>query len=243
MKKLKIVAAMVAAALGLSVLIVGMGSRSGAPDATQASSQARQADAQAALPWQIELLPDGRSRVLGLTLAPLGQAGAGTLADARAQWGPDTEIAVIAAPNEDGTLEAFVDPANAGFVTGKLVITAQLTPQAIRGLKERATKGEFMGGTTRKFRLSRDDQPQALAAPITALGFIPQAHLDEAAIVARFGEPAERVHSNAHLTHLLYPAKGLAVAIDTGGKELLQYVAPADFARLSAPLKAASAAK
>lgn len=243
MKQLKIIAAMVAAALGLSALIVGMGSRGDAPDAANGASATTAGKVPTALPWQIERLPDGRSRVLGLTLAPEGQPGASTLADARAQWGPDTEIAVIAAPNEDGTLEAFVDPANAGFVTGKLVITARLSPEAIRGIKSRSPKGEFMESTTRKFKLAAEDLSQALAAPITALGFIPQANLDEATVVARFGEPAERVRSNGHLTHFLYPALGLDIALDTEGKEILQYVAPADFTRLTQPLKAASAAK
>ncbi|WP_290877272.1 hypothetical protein [Aquabacterium sp.] len=243
MKQLKILAAMVAAALGLSVLIVGMGSHGGAPDAANGASAATAGATQAALPWQIERLPDGRSRVLGLTLSPEGQSGASTLADARAHWGPDTEIAVIAAPNEDGTLEAFVDPANAGFVTGKLVITARLSPEAIRGIKSRSPKGEFMESTTRKFKIAAEDLSQALAAPITALGFIPQANLDEATIVARFGEPAERVRSNGHLTHFLYPALGLDIALDTEGKEILQYVAPADFNRLAQPLRAASTAQ
>ena len=36
--------------------------------------------------------------------------------------------------------------------------------------------------------------------------------------------------------HLLYPDKGLDVVVDGNGKELLQYVAPRDFAELREPL-------
>lgn len=240
MKQLKIVVAMVLAALGLSTLIVvGHGPASPNPSAPQSTAKTADATAGAAmLPWHIDVLPDGRSRVLGLSLAPAGQSGASTLADVRAVWGGDTQIAVIAAPGEVGTLEAFVDPANAGFISGKLVVTAALPDQAIEGLKARALKGEFMDSTTRKFLLSPDDLPQALRAPITGLGFIPQAQLDADTILARFGAPAQRVRSNGHLEHFLYPAQGLDLTLDTEGKELLQYVAPADFARLARPLSA-----
>jgi hypothetical protein len=36
--------------------------------------------------------------------------------------------------------------------------------------------------------------------------------------------------------HLLYPEKGLDVVVDSDGKELLQYVAPRNFAELREPL-------
>jgi hypothetical protein len=38
--------------------------------------------------------------------------------------------------------------------------------------------------------------------------------------------------------HFLYPAKGLDLILDRKGKEVLQYVAPRDFARLREPLTA-----
>ena len=116
------------------------------------------------------------------------------------------------------------------------MITAHLPAADIRAMRERAIKSEFMESTTRKYTLAPADLDVALKAPITALSFIPQANLDADTIVARFGQPAERVRSNGHLEHFLYPAKGLDLALDTEGKELLQYVAPADFERLRQPL-------
>ena len=43
--------------------------------------------------------------------------------------------------------------------------------------------------------------------------------------------------------HLLYPEKGLDVVVDAEGKELLQYVAPRDFALLREPLKVGKGVK
>ncbi len=245
MKKVWIVGGLVAASLALGTLIVAGHDLLTPPDAAPGKARS------SGLPWQVDSLPGGASKVMGLTLAPsgstLGSASgsmqvASTLADAQQQWGQAMQIAIIAAPGEDGLLEAFVDPASAGFITGKVIITAQLPNAEIRAMRERAIKSEFMESTTRKYTLTPADLQTALKAPITALSFIPQANLDADTVVARFGTPAERVRSNGHLEHFLYPAKGLDLALDSEGKELLQYVAPAEFDKLLQPLMKPAAA-
>jgi len=182
------------------------------------------------LPWQIDVTPEG-TRVFGLTL------GRSTLADARARFGADLEVAVVAAPGEAGTLEAYVANATLGAVTGRLVLAADLPAETLRGLRERAAKGEFMESTTRKYLPAPADLARVMDRPIAAITLIPSANLDEATVVQRFGPPAEQLVHGV-LRHLLYPAKGLAVTLDPEGKEVLQYVAPADFARLRDPLLA-----
>lgn len=236
MNKVAILAGMVAGSLLLGTLVVVGGDLMKAPGS--APSHGSSALPGSGLPWQIEVLPGGASRVMGLTLS--NGPNASTLADVRRLFGAEVPIAVIAAPGEGGSLEAFVDPAQVGFVSGKLVVTARLDAGTIQGLRERALKSDFMESATRRYTLAPADEALALKAPIAALSFIPQARLDADAILARFGQPARRVQSNGHLEHFLYPQKGLDVVLDTEGKELLQYVAPADFAGLSAPLEASS---
>lgn len=241
MNKVAILAGMVAGSLLLGTLIVVGADMSKAPStaASQAAGAHDSAPTGTGLPWQIEALPDGASRVMGLTLT--NGPDASTLADVRRLFGNEVPMAIIAAPGEAGSLEAFVDPAQLGFVSGKLVVTARLDAAALKGLRERALKSDFMESATRKYTLSPADEALALKAPIAALSFIPQARLDADAILARFGTPARRVKSNGHLEHFLYPDKGLDVILDTEGKELLQYVPPANFARLSDPLETGSA--
>lgn len=182
------------------------------------------------LPWQIEVADDGTARALGFTL------GASTLGDARTRYGDDLEIAIVTPKDGKSSLEGYNSSAKAGFITGRLVITADLPGQLINAMRERAVKTEFMESTTRKATLHREDLPAALAAPIAALGFIPTANLDAATILDRFGEPAERFKGAGQQEHFLYPALGLGITLDHDGKELLQYVAPRDFERLRAPL-------
>ena len=75
---------------------------------------------------------------------------------------------------------------------------------------------------------------------ITALTYLPSIDLDEAVINARFGKPAEQVAQAEGTVYWLYPDQGLSILVDREGKEILQYVAPQDFAavrgRLLKPL-------
>ena len=176
----------------------------------------------------------GESRVFDLTL------GRSTLAEASSRFGAVMQLAIVAEPNEAGNLEAYYESVTAGFVAGRLIVTADLPKDVINAMRERAAKTEYMQSTTRKATLAAADMPAALAAPIRALAFIPSANLDEAIVVERFGAPAERLRSNDHIEHLLYPSKGLDVVLDSKGKELLQYVAPARFDALRTPLRAAA---
>lgn len=235
LKKAGVIAAMVLGALVISAAIV-MGRDAFTTGTAQPAQQ---------MPWDVKTLPGGSSQVLGLTLATMAAAPASgatdvkpsTLADAQHRWSSDFQMAVIAAPGETGTLEAYVESASIGPITGRLVLTAHATDAQIQLFREHAVKAEFMESTTRKYVLSTADQVMALQAPIIAVGFIPSAHLDAATIEARFGAPAQKLSGQTNLEYWLYPDKGLSVTIDHKGKELLQYVAPAEFDRLRKPLQ------
>ncbi len=239
MNKLWVIITLVIAALGLSTLIVVGGDVVKGYD-TQTNAPS---GAEVGTPWQVDLVAEGRSRVAGLVLALPGkpQPGDGTLADAMRLWSDKIEVAVVATPDEIGSLEAFVDPAMLGFVAGKLVLSLQMDPLRIADFKRRAAKVAFMESTTRKFLLSAEDLAQTQSAPVVAAAFVPQAQLDADTVIGRFGQPAQRLPGAAGSEHLLYPAKGVDVVISPKGRELIQYVAPARFEELRAPLLAAKA--
>ncbi len=184
----------------------------------------------AGLPWQIEILPNGETRVFGLIPAR------STLDDARRRFGLDMEIAVIAAPGEPGALEVYFSNVTAGVVTGKIILLADTDRETVARLRQRTAKTEYMDGSTKKFILHRDDLALAWRAPIAAITFIPSVSIDEQTALARFGVPGERIRVDDRIEHLLYPEKGLDLMLDRKGKEVLQYVAPRQFARLREPL-------
>jgi len=122
-----------------------------------------------------------------------------------------------------------------------MIVTVDVPDEAISAMRERAVRAKHMESTTRRITLHPDDLAAADRLPIRAISVIPTVNLDEATIVQRFGEPGERIVVSDKRTHLLYPKLGLDVVVDKDGKELLQYVAPQQFARLREPLLAAPA--
>ncbi len=187
-------------------------------------------EADQGLPWQVEALPGGRSRVFGLVL------GDATLEDARARLGKGMQVAIVVAPGEPASLEAFHDQVNAGFVLGRMVLGTKLPLPSIEAMLARAKKAEYMESTTRRVTLNDEDMAAALAATVSAIAFVPTVQLDEAMVLQRFGQPAQRLRSSPTTEHFLYPERGLDLVLDSAGKEVLQYVAPRDFERLRAPL-------
>ncbi len=207
----------------VTIVIVAMMSLQ--PDGTRSTETVK------GLPWQIEVLPEGRSQVFGITL------GQSTLGDAHAQLGDDMTLAIIVASGQDtGGLEMFYSRYKAGVFSGKLVLAADLAPETVAQMIERSVKSDYMDSGAKKFTLHPHDLPLALEAPLAAMTFIPTVKIDEPSAIKRFGSPAEIVRPSEQVTHLLYPDKGLDLMINADGREVLQYVAPRDFARLRNPL-------
>ena len=189
------------------------------------------------LPWQITLDGQGGSSVFGL------KPGVSTLGEVRQRFGAEMELAVVAEPNEVGTLEGYYSAVSLGFVMAKMVVTVDAKDEAIIAMRDRALRAKHMDSTTRKITLNADDVAAADQMPVKAISVIPTVNLDEVTVIQRFGQPSERVVVSEKRVHLLYAQQGLDVVVDGDGKELLQYVAPRHFASLREPLRAALAAQ
>jgi hypothetical protein len=93
---------------------------------------------------------------------------------------------------------------------------------------------------SRKVKLDPADALTLGQRAVRSIAYLPQASLDEALIAKRFGEPNERrTEAETGIVHWLYPERGMDIARDPKGKVVIQYVSPADFPRLTAPLQAA----
>ena len=194
-------------------------------------------DPNANLPWQIELDAQGGSSVFGL------RPGVSTLGEVRQKFGSEMDVAIIAEPDEVGTLEGYYSQVALGFVLAKVIVTVDAKNEAISEMRDRALRANHMESTTRKITLHPDDLAAIEKLPVKAISVIPTVNLDEATVIKRFGPPGERLVISEKRVHLLYPEKGLDVVVDSDGKELLQYVAPRNFAMLREPLSKAEVEK
>ena len=134
------------------------------------------------------------------------------------------------------TREAYFESVSIGPLSGKLVLTVAATPAELGAMRDKAAKTDHLETGIRKFVLNEADRQRAESMPLAGIVFIPAAPLDESIILQRFGTPAERIRQGETLEHFLYPDKGLDLVLDRKGREVLQYVAPAEFPRLRAPL-------
>ena len=182
-------------------------------------------------PWQVDTPAPGTSRVFGLVLP------GSTLGPLRQRWGDELKVAVIASRDGSLALEAYLEQFSAGGVAGRLVLVFEAGAADLAAWRA-ARPGTPTGTGAWRHPLAGAAAALADAAPLVGLSFIPLAQLDGETLQARFGPPAARLPGGERLEHWLYPALGLAVALDAQGKEVLQYVAPADFERrLAAPLR------
>jgi len=190
-------------------------------------------------PWQVTVPGTGSSQVFGLRLPD------STLGEAHARWGEDMVAAVLVDAGGVLSLEAYVERLDAGGVQGRLLLSFEpsLEPSSeqkagrLQSWREKLPREPTPSGGWRH-KLNAEALRDLAPAALVGLGFIPAAQLDAAVLIARFGEPAARVPGGEHQQHWLYPAQGLAIVLDDQGRELLQYVAPADFERrLAAPLR------
>jgi hypothetical protein len=222
--------ALAAGALSLLIAFVPVLWRMASPG-DPATSAAPAHDA----PWQVALPRPGQARVFGLELPGT------TLADTRQRWGEGLQLALMVGRDGTPALEGQVERFEAGGVAGRLLLAFE----SAAGADALARWRDTLPGTLTASGGRRQPLPEAAAADLAASGlvgvsFIPAAKLDAQLLNARFGPPSERIAGSDGLEHWLYPGLGLAVALAAKGRDVLQYVAPADFERrLATPLRAA----
>jgi len=182
------------------------------------------------MPWQVEPLEDGSARVFGLTL------GRDNLGEARTVLGPDMELAIVARGKETGSLEMYYNYFSTGSLSGKLVLVGAMDDATLLMLREHSGAPKYLDSGARKYHLQTADLALGYRAPVQGITFIPVARIDEEIALKRFGPPQETLRMDDETLHLLYPQLGLDLIINPGGRDVLQYVAPRDFARLRTPL-------
>jgi hypothetical protein len=176
------------------------------------------------LPWQVQALPDGSSRVFDL------QLGAATLADAVAKFGPLEGMAVFAANDGRQVLEAYFGKVQFGPLSARVVTALDVPEPELQALIDRATEREGSPTGDWKFKLSAADRAAQSLRPLRAITYIPAyGGLDADFFRQRLGEPAAWKALEEGSVQWFYPDRGLSLLLNADGKEVLEYVAPREF--------------
>ncbi len=183
------------------------------------------------LPWQIVANDDGTSEVFGLTLSR------STVADAIRKIGDQPEITMFVSPEGEKAVEAYFEQVTLGGVRAKMVITAALGKEQLEQIYLRGLRISRSSSDSRKVTLHPDDITLINQTPIDTITYLPRTNLDAETVTRLFGTPARRIREPENdVVHWMYPEKGLDIALSPDRREVLQYIAPSRFERLSAPV-------
>lgn len=184
------------------------------------------------LPWNVTLDSEGYSQVFGITV------GRSTVQQAAALIREPEVVSMFVAADGKREVEVYFDRVAIGELYAKMVLGVALDEATLQGMFERGVRISNLGGGVRKVELHPDDLRRVNEASIASLTYLPSSNLDAEVIRKRFGEPAQRLKEReSGLVHWLYPAIGLDLTVNDKGKEVLLYVKPADFSRVTAPLQ------
>lgn len=183
------------------------------------------------LPWEIDVLPDGNTRVFGITL------GKSTTLEAKRALDHKADFSLFKAADGSLSLEAYYGTIMLGVFEAKLIAEVEATPEQLKMLSKDAENPRAQPSGSWKADLSDQDYLTIESWPVRSLTYIPMAvQFDAALLEKRFGKPAERRPIDEGREYWFYPDKGLAIMLADKDKEILQYVAPSDFPRLKAKL-------
>mgnify|MGYP000563183216 CR=1 FL=1 len=173
-------------------------------------------------PWEVTVMPDGNSKVLGIHL------GHTDYKTAQQQLGVFGETGLFVDPDGRRSIEAYFDSVNLAGLSAKLVLNLGVSEQQIDDMLNRASAGELQPSGAHQHELAEIDRESLLTIPVTGLTYIPSVRLKPEMLRSRFGEPASIEQSEAdengqHTESWLYPDLGLSIVFQPEQKPILIY--------------------
>lgn len=201
----------------LTLILGGCGQEGGKPDD---------------LPWQITTDAAGNPQVFHL------QIGLSTLKDVIEHLHSFPEIAVFSHENGRRTLEAYFGTQRLGLFEAKVIAELQADETTLTRFQQEAGKREGMASGQWKYTVAEKDFQAIDGLAVHKLVYMPSVNYEPDIVVARFGQPVERLPSTAKsgVEFWTYPDKGLIILMNSAGGEILYYVTREVFPQLKQEL-------
>ena len=173
-------------------------------------------------PWEVTIMPDGNSKVLGIHL------GSTDYKSAQEQLGIFGKTALFVDPDGRQGVEAYFDSVNLGGLSAKLVLNLDVQKEQLGSMLSRAIASERKPSGAHQYELAEADRVQLLTVPVIAITYIPSVTLKPDMVISRFGEPEGITQTPADEDGLSgeiwrYPALGLSVVFQSEQKTVLIY--------------------
>lgn len=179
------------------------------------------------LPWQIEQVDDGSTRVFGLDIGRL------TLQELMMSLHKLSELSVFEDKDQQLVLEAYFGKTTLGVFEAKLIAEMDATQEQLRPFI--ALNEDKEGTPSGRWKYDVFDAEhirQSNTMRVWKLIYVPVANYEPAVIEKYFGKPASKESISDEFHYWYYPDKNMAVLENTKGKETFYYVAKQDYQRL-----------
>jgi len=183
-------------------------------------------------PWQINKLDDGSTSIFKINL------GKTTLGQAEKLFQETAELSLFKPKEKDAVIEAYFNKVLIGGLSSKIIISFTLEKSQLMSMYDRGVRISTLGSGARRVTLSSSDQKEMRNAVVTAITYLPSINLSDELVEKRFGNPESKVADpESGAMHWLYPEKGADVVLHKNDKEIIVYVKPENFYKLTEPLK------
>lgn len=176
------------------------------------------------MPWQVSVHDPLHSEIFGVVLNTT------TLNQAIQLFGQMEGVALYLDKQGEYSLEAYFGKVRAGPFSARLIANLEAPPAALEKMTEDAAKRVKTRDGSIKWDLKAHTQLEQGARKIKSLTYIPDySGLDQAFILEQFGQPAQRQQLDETTQLWFYPEAGIRIMIDSEGKDMFEYSAPAQF--------------
>lgn len=183
------------------------------------------------LPWEIETGKHGTSQVFGLTLDQ------SRLIDAENNFRTSAELSLFSNNGENYVVEAYFDKLTLAGLNAKMTLVIAVNAELLPVMFARGSRISNLGNGTKKVTLNAQDSVQVRDSVISSITYLPSTRLQADVIEQRFGKPAQLItESDSGMRHWLYPELGLDISLNADGNAVFQYISPARFTEITAPL-------
>ncbi len=199
----------------------------------QADKKNRSTERLTDLPWMVTINPDGSSTVFSQTL------GKSTLNDFQTHVKRQPQISLFRDQDTSFSLEAMFEKIDLSGIISTVILELDLTEKELKVLEKSALRRKVMPSGSYQLTLSNEVIATLSNKIVKSLSYTPTSvRLDAEMIKLRFGEPAEIIKIDEEISHFIYPPLGLGIILNLRkrGKEVFQYLNPADFDRLKEKL-------
>lgn len=176
------------------------------------------------MPWQVTVHDSRHSEVFGIVLNKT------TLEQARQRFDKLDGIALFQNKQGKYSLEAYFGKVSIGPFGARLIANLDAPQEVLEGLTQHTIKRIKTKDGSYKWTLTAQKQVEQGLRKIRSLTYIPDySGIDVDFILERFGQPDRRQKVDETTEILFYSEPGVRIMVDSEGKELFEYSAPAQF--------------